>query len=494
MYKGYLLLLTILLSFSFSANANFNEANKALNEKDFEHAKMLFLQKAVMGNAQAQFNLAALYSDPQSGLANPKAAFAWLFLASEYQYPKAEAFAANIFNQLSPTEQKQTKTYTEKLVQRYGKQALEQSIYPTLADTSVQVVATHPFKPAKLIQHTNLDLNDEVQFKRQRRVAEHNNAIDRQHERMQNMLTGYRVGSEDNLFKLRKQPEPGYFVIKHDIDENGRVRSPELLFAWPEAVYDEIILKTIQDSIYEPAMNKKTPVNQHNVISYLRFGYHGKSSLQMGFPSYVEHFKSLTRNQTTFSQQYQYAQFLRAFGDYVVPKNHPHFSDVLLNLSQKAYAPAQLALAQYQIYENNNAAAGLPWLIAAAKNGNITAQYQLGKLALNSPNQQITPDLNKASYWLSQAAEHGHYQAQENLLEFAFTHLEPTDLDPVFISTADTWLQNIIQNSQDSAYTVYLQAKLMQLQGYPSKAKRYFNEAIKQAKAVNWAVENWKLD
>lgn len=64
-----------------------------------------------------------------------------------------------------------------------------------------------------------------------------------------------------------------------------------------------------------------------------------------------------------------------------------------------------------ELLKEGRTAEALPWLTASAETGNPYAEYLLGKLYWEG-DDTVPPDKEHAAFWLAQAAEQGHTQAQ----------------------------------------------------------------------------------
>jgi len=99
----------------------------------------------------------------------------------------------------------------------------------------------------------------------------------------------------------------------------------------------------------------------------------------------------------------------------------------LADCARAGDADAQLALAKYfhqQPDNMDNEFLAATWYLAAAKNGNIEAQYQIGLMFLDG--RGVTDDAIEGFDWIAEAARQGHPAATE-VFNYLLENPEPME-------------------------------------------------------------------
>lgn len=472
MYK-YGLYFFLLLT-SFYTSANIYKASDAINDKRYDDAKTYLKQSAQIGNAKAQFLLGILHYEGKSGKIDKNLAISWLFLASEYNYPNAIEYAGQIYQELSPEEQKAATKISGQVRAKYGKATLQKNIYPTIHQEEIedQIIT----KPSKILER------GELHYKRGLAGAMNsmmiNNAINR---RDRNAL--------NNLDKTLINDDSGKVIIKYNVALDGRSRSSEVLFSWPQGRFDEPSLSSIYTSKFTTAKNESTEKEQYGLVAPNYFGIYGVVSLRDDYPHIYKRFKNLKNRVDEGPQvKYLYASFLRAYQDYLSESEAQAFDVVLLEAAEGDYTPAQVSYAEYQIYENNDLEAGLPWLIKAAKDGFAPAEYRLGELTYYPPSPYLKKDAKKSIFWLTSAAEQGNKKAQLKLIEI-LNKENKLSLD--YAKKAISWLEEIADNKQENPNVYYLLAVAYNIIDDKDEAEDYIETAIDMAEDYKWDISRW---
>lgn len=90
----------LLLVSQWAAAVSFERANSIYDAGGFDAAKQAYDQMARLGNADAQFNLAAMYYRGEGGPRDLQAAYAWARVASDHGQQNAAALVAKLETQL----------------------------------------------------------------------------------------------------------------------------------------------------------------------------------------------------------------------------------------------------------------------------------------------------------------------------------------------------------------------------------------------------------
>lgn len=157
------------------------------------------------------------------------------------------------------------------------------------------------------------------------------------------------------------------------------------------------------------------------------------------------------------------------------------------------------------------------WLLKAAQNGNLDAQYQLGQNILSgkgckvekqkgidwivyaadkghpkaarkayhllTKNQHLNNTNLAPEHWLKQAADQGDPESQ---LEYAhFLAIKGNKTDKVQI---EKYLEQYLKERNKSVKYHQVKAQLYQLEGNPKKAQKELKKAKKMAKKLGWEI------
>ena len=63
----------------------------------------------------------------------------------------------------------------------------------------------------------------------------------------------------------------GFIVVRYDVDEGGRVATPEIIVSIPNGVFDEAVLSALDDWRYDPALEDGVPVVRAGVEAQFNF-------------------------------------------------------------------------------------------------------------------------------------------------------------------------------------------------------------------------------
>lgn len=466
-------IISLALTVSFSSQANLFKANNAIQNENYEVAISELNKSVRIGNAEAQFLLGVLHYQGKAGEIDKLNAVAWFFMAAEYNYPNALEYAKLAYSELSEDDKTKARALAAQYKNDYGINTLQQSLLPDVFDEPINEQRIQ--KSAKILKRGSL------QYVRGSASARNQSAI--------NALIR-NGGSVRNLEKMLVNDDTGIVIMQYDAAIDGTARDVEVLFSWPRGRFSPQSIKSMKNSVINPAKNSDGKTAQYGLIGQTRFGFRDSTNFKSDYPHQYNRFKKLKKQaDDNLLAKYNYAGFLRAYGKYLPEKDYVAFDTVLLELAESGYPQAQYDYAQYQIYNNHELDLGLEWLIKAAKNGFLPAEYRLGDILLNSPSVYLKQDINKAKRWLKSAAVRGHINAQ---LKYMGIILEESDISEVEINQSLTWLDNIISEDQDTITTYYLLAKAYQLSGNKEQAIENISIAIDKANALKWDTDTWK--
>lgn len=449
------LILLWLMSFSISSVANMAKVRAALEDENYQVAKTELDQLSQIGNASAQFTLGLLHYQGKAGAIDKIAAYSWLKLAAEYNYPNASAYADVVYQELGAKEKQQAsasfKTYEEK----FGSIALLDNVFPMFTDQ--EIAAQRVTEPARELSRVELRADDLAYVDKLARAtnerAKQSQAVnDRlgkfdegrtQIRELSSLVVGnsqeeraakraviansapfgpdvgdHGVRVANNLTLTNQESVSGLVIVKHDVDKGGNVMNPEVIFSFPAKQFDDAVLNSVSKSQFSPALQDDKKVEQHGVITVRRIGATGPNSYRTRYPlRYREFLKIKNKALKTgdIKAKYRYANLLRAYEDIIAAEQPTSYPVLLKELSDEGVIEAQFDLAQYLIFEKGDFNMGLDWLVKAAKAGHVAAEYRLGDLLLNPPSPYLLEDKKKAAFWLDRASKKGFSEAERKL-------------------------------------------------------------------------------
>ena len=112
-----------------TANADLNSATAAFEQKDFPAAAAEYTRLAIQGDSAAQYNLALMMANGQTGKRDLEAALGWSLAAQDNGLEQATGIVEQLRRLLSPLQVEQAQQY----VARYGQAALKPTAQMLLA-------------------------------------------------------------------------------------------------------------------------------------------------------------------------------------------------------------------------------------------------------------------------------------------------------------------------------------------------------------------------
>jgi TPR repeat protein len=399
-------LATLLISLCcLSVNANMFEANKALNEKDYTTALSELTKSAQIGNAEAQFKLGVMLYQGQAGKVDVNQAIAWLFLASEYEFPNAIQLASKTFQELSSEEQNNASKVADSLMAKFSKKQLELNIYPKIEDRPLK--AQKFSKPAKISKRVEPRMTGLAARTQMKNISRYSTAVRDQR------TNG---GAIANAVNNRSVFPAGLATARYDIGPDGKTNDVEIIFSWPRGVLDNIMIDYVERTEFTPAYRDEQAVSVYGRIHGLNTWSTTAGNLRDGYPAAYKRFRSVKRSaKDNINDKYTYACYLRGYKKMLSKSEYEPFAPLLLEAAEAGHTLAQYDYALHQMFQKRKLKEGLPWLIKAAKTGLVEAEYTLGDIFYQSPFPLIKQDSGKAKLWLEKAAKQGHEKAQEKL-------------------------------------------------------------------------------
>ena len=149
MLRAFLVSSSILF-FCSSANANFNNALKLYEEKNYPEAFYAFKNLAYIGDKESQFNLGVMYFRGEHVEKDAIEAYAWMHVASENDIEKFIRIKNILYKKLGEKEQHAADFHAGQYLKTFGKVALGNSLAPkplSDADCTQDVKLLHIKQP-----------------------------------------------------------------------------------------------------------------------------------------------------------------------------------------------------------------------------------------------------------------------------------------------------------------------------------------------------------
>jgi hypothetical protein len=281
----------------------------------------------------------------------------------------------------------------------------------------------------------------------------------------------------------------GWVTVKFDIYPDGSVRNPYIADAYPENHFENETLRAIQYFKFDvsyPTGTEPYPVAARQTIEYTLEKMVDKKVLRKTYDERLEQLKDLA-GQGSPKAQYLYAIAARSNllnNDNKITKQEAN--EWLLKAAQNGHLDAQFLLGKNILngegcqVEKQKA---IDWIVYAAEQGHPRSSRTAFSLLTDHDNLNNT---NKpAEYWLKMAAEKGDADAQIDFAEFLVNQHNPT-LDDLIL--ARKYLDMYAEQRTESIKWYQVSAEVYQLQGNSKKAAKDQKKADKLAKKFGWEV------
>ncbi len=425
-------------------------AYQAYQEKDYSLAAEHFLQSAKLGHAKAQSVMAQLYLHGAGVEKDMLKSYLFYQLANSNQ-PSSELArnAKAVFAHLSEQQKQQATKALEDYQSKWGKQALQDSIFPVIADK--------PFvlRPGK-------------------------------------RLTGSRQVS-GSVFAV-KRTTLSSAIVEFDVAPDGSVRDVAVLYNY----YGN--KSSLRDMVKESYQNKhkkiNKPLHQAHFIERQRntwaqttvtFEYLKEES-----PKIYRHIRQLQSHveEGKADAQYQLAMYILAFPALQTSKREGF--ELIKAAAEAGHIKAATEYARFLIlgkYTKRDIDAGIDYLVKAAKSGESRAQYRLGRELLAG--QIVNKDLGKARFWLQHASSNGNENAKYWLARALLDQDEVLSDD---LTLANELLEEVAINHEFNPTWYYYRAKLLVKQGQAQPAADVLEKAISKASDLEWDISDWRTE
>ena len=349
----------------------------AYEKRDYKAAFEQFKELAELGQPQAQFNLAVLYTRGEGVQLSLTYGHAWASLAARNGDPKGAALAAELEPMLTPNSLK----LSADIQAQYSQNALNARLLPRMFYTSdyQDRDPVRSFKP---------------------------------------FIPPYPPGAQQRGVQ-------GEVFVEFTVAPDGHPRVPRILYAVPAGFFESTVRESVLRSVYLPARVNGTPVST-SVNTFYNFviasasihDYGGleqrvrdtKAKAESGDPSaqmlYGMMIAGLPQLHQTYAQALPW--FLKAaqagapYAQYQVGTGllrgrgcqcEPGKGEIWLEKAAQADQPdAQVSLAEYLMRDpsDGEAVAGaIVWLERAAKQGNSSAKLYLAAILAANPSVEV---------------------------------------------------------------------------------------------------------
>jgi TPR repeat protein len=451
------MLFPLLLSFNISAN--FINAQKHLDNGEFEKSFNEFHKVAILGNVRAQYNVALMLFKGKGIEKNTVKAYAWSRTAGSSKSSTKEltdTITKNLSNSQLMEAQNLAKTY----IDLYGINATKISIGPTVTESK----------------------NDDNKISQINNTANFNKIVTNQ------------ISNKNLIYpnKAIKKGRRGWVDLIYDIMPDGTVQNIQIFHQYPHELFAPSAIEFAQQQIYDFYMDENKVKSNQSVIAGNRFKYgvEGWSGI-LGRKLEMK-IDKLYRKAIKGDLQSQYS-YTNLF--YTVLSQNGMVSEKMINrwlfrASQFGMPTAQYRLGK-NIYFGNSCELdkqkGLDWLLRSSQGGNTQAQYLTYQI-LRDNSLKNTSD-KSAQQWLYTAAENQSYISQ---FIIAKQIVSQNQLSESEILLTENYLKNYATFVGKTIDWFQTKASLKMHTKEYTEAKKSIKKAIKLAKKAHWNTTDLK--
>ncbi|MBT1062764.1 TonB family protein [Bowmanella sp. Y26] len=442
-----------LLLASMMVRADLLTATVAYQQEQFDKARQEFMQLARLGNVDALYNLGVMNLHGQGQDKDYAKAFAWFSIAADFGLSEAGSAASLVYQQLP--EQTQLTELKQQLDNEFGYLSYQHNLQPV-------------FMP---------------------------------HSEQQDLLAPQRSHFLEPVYpeEAYKKGLEGWVWVEFDIDPSGAVKDLEIIDGYPPREFERSIYNAVSRWRYQPLLKEGQPQPYHSRSLLYHFSTHKGRRYRESFSrqsnAYQQRISELIERaeQGDALVQYYISNWLMTEQSNAAMLLRRHYQqdyaagEVLLEAAKNGYALAQYrlgsSLLRGQLAESDRHK-GLNWVLQAAQSGLAVAQYRLAREILDS--KDVQQEWQKAARWLAQAAEQGHFRAIRDLAELNLQQGLLNDVEPL--------LQQGLALDDQHPQLLFIQARLLTLQGQGKAAKGIGEQALKQAENREWYrqdIQNW---
>ncbi|MCB1594908.1 MAG: SEL1-like repeat protein [Xanthomonadales bacterium] len=313
-----------------------------------------------------------------------------------------------------------------------------------------------------------------------------------------------KTNSLNERFEPVKQPTPsypkkmlrkrmhGWVDVQFNIYPGGIAKDYLILEEVPtDSGFAKEVIKTVEKYKFKliPDEDGMLPFEPIPVTQRIEFTISGEEvALKISRDKFFDDLKNKALG-GDISSQYSYAVLYESLLKEKSDISGSQINEWLFNASQDGNIDAQFRLGK-KIYNGEDCKVekqkGIDWIIIAAQMGNRNAQfltYQLLKNTKKNLEQQL------AYYWLQQAANNGHVASQLKYAEVIATMENPSDKQ---LQLAEDYLDKYKNKIFKTIQWYEVNAMLQNTKGNYSKALKSIDTAIKNAKKAEWDLSELK--
>jgi TonB family protein len=425
------------IGLSTGAQADFANAFKLYQNKDYQQAIPQLTNLAHLGHPHAQLLLAESYHHGFGVEVDINKAYAWALTSRGFSQPGASEKYVELRN-LLPSRRAGKQSFVE-VSQHYGAVALKGSLYPIIHNLYQRPQQVKPLRQPK------------PDFPQR----------------------------ENSL---------AWSIVQYDINENGQVENSKVVLSFPRDIIDEDVISAINKWTFAPPSNAygdAIRLDGQTQFFTTRKLSSARRKVQLEHQQYIDAVKEAAEE--GFAEyQYKYGLIVQAElvkGEKAV--------DWFLKAAINGHPQAQFHMAQCvlngsQCDKDGNKA--INWLTYAAKDGqNPQASYLLAQQLLDSDNIQFDPE--RAAQYLAQAAQQNYGPA---IVEYA-SLLAMSD-NPK-LRSAEKAIQLAEQGLKADADNPKLLSTIgiaLIEQGMQQRGEAMLQQAIDAAEDRNWATDNYR--
>jgi TPR repeat protein len=445
------LILIFIYLFSTISYADFMEAQKLYEHKDFSEAFKEFHKLAKLGNEKSQYNIAFMLSKGEGTEKNLVEAYAWATLVSNNE--KYKPLALFIKEQLPEVDMSKAKALSEIYHENY---ALENSkvILGPIVEAEVDKDNNKINSPAKLV----IDAIFSPKFPK--RMADKG-----MRGWVKMLFYLYPDGSIRDIQVIEQLPADGSFHLaaiksieqyKMHHEKDGET----VKFEYPRAITQRIDF-----------------VSKDRTLEFTQKHYDYLNTLKVN------------AEKGDVNSQYEYAVLQEK---YKLNKgiDQKQINEWLFNASQEGIADAQYRLGM-NIYNGKACRVekqkGLDWIFHSAQIGNAYAQYTAYKMLKNET--VINRTSQEPIYWLEEAARNGLSIAQLNYANEISRKQNPTKEE---LMLAEKYANNYAKETYKTIQWYQVSAMIEDKLNNPSKALKKIKTALRLAKKYDWDLTELK--
>lgn len=432
------------------AHADFYDAQKHYDEKNYTAAFQEFSVLAKFGNIKSQHNIAAMLTSGQGTEKNLIQAYAWSSISDSQK--KYQALTQFIKEQLSAEQLQQAQELHKQYFEKYAQENSKVILGPVMKKNS---------------QSTGLQID---------------------------VVNSKMVAPKYPQEMLRKGMQ-GWVDIVFNVYPDGSVRDIQVIEDVPPGGFAKEAVKSIEKYrfVFERNGNRVKITEPISTTQRIEFKIASSKDETKGLSSkqqlYLQKLIAKAKG-GDISAQYSYAQlyetFLRKGGDI----DAAQVNQWLFNAAQEGIADAQYRLGKNIYYGKAcevEKQKGLDWIMHAAQYGNANAEFMAYQLLQNDGlvNQSNQPPL----YWLKQSAKNGSEIAQLIYAKEVANSKSPTNKK---LKIAQAYLKGYANTSFKTIQWYQINALLNSKMKNHSFALSSIKTAIRHAKKAGWDLSELK--